>query len=283
MAASALVPTGQRIGRFSLELPGPMRRTSQRHAIRRCELEEVVWPEGTAPEHAFEQIWAERIGRVRGPFDERRLDPHRRALVHQDGGELTVELLVATGVALWLRRRANEPADALLGELTAVADRYRVAAIETDALYLEHGAVLLPCGDIERAEVFLEGHPGLVHVRVTTQVMRRVPEQTLLERWAELGRTRTGRAVQRGVETVRAEARQVAGLDGEELVLRYAERGVTETDLRWEYGGRAGSGAAPNLVIEVSSTAELGEALAMWGALLGSVRAWGSDPPVEGA
>lgn len=150
----------------------------------------------------------------------------------------------------------------------------RVAVLpDKDAFYLRCGAIDLPFEYEEGVDIVFRGHPldsGL-SLEIETNVVQEVYSAGLLERFAAAIATNYAPGVK--VEKVRAGKRTVAGLKGEELIVRGTEDGKTAFNFQWDYPGRENDSHHPRLGLMMDSKdGRLEEKLALWDAVLNSLR-----------
>ncbi|MFY9268948.1 MAG: T6SS immunity protein Tli4 family protein [Candidatus Manganitrophaceae bacterium] len=139
--------------------------------------------------------------------------------------------------------------------------------------YLQHGAINLPYLEQEKAYVRFEGHPlGLtLEIKMnSTHETRPVPN--LLERIEVAIRERFAPGLD--VSRVRTQKRTVAGIPGEEVILRMTERGKTSFLFGWDYLGRKDSGEYPRIVIKMDAFDDkhLQEQTLLWDRMLDSMK-----------
>ncbi|MGB3941885.1 MAG: T6SS immunity protein Tli4 family protein [Candidatus Manganitrophaceae bacterium] len=139
--------------------------------------------------------------------------------------------------------------------------------------YLQHGAINLPYLEQENAYVRFEGHPlGLtLEIKMnSTHETRPVPN--LLERIEVAIRERFAPGLD--VSRVRSQKRTVAGIPGEEVILRMTERGKASFLFGWDYLGRKDSGEYPRIVIKMDAFDDkhLQEQTLLWDRMLDSMK-----------
>lgn len=219
-------------------------------------------------------------------LDERQPAPALRVLLRHDArGDTTLragEALVDAGThALWLRVGYDPGAEAdVLRYVTALGTSYRAlspevtaAAARGGAFCLARGGFVRPFESDERVRVTLDAPTwGFSEIQVATD-SRGNPDGTSspVEEWqARVGAAATSRV---RATLVRAGARTVAGLAGEEVVARLTEGPQTTLAFEWASTGTA-SGAAPYVRVTASAPDSGREAalLTRWDELLSGMR-----------
>jgi len=132
---------------------------------------------------------------------------------------------------------------------------------------MDAGRVDLPFDRAEEAKVFYQGLGMSFELR--TEATEHPEKEGLLERFtraiAEFGSSSGG------MTTLRKRSRAVAGLRGDEVVVRAVEE--REITFKFSFEGKARSATAP--VVDLSMEAPMerkDEAMALWDALLDSMR-----------
>lgn len=282
------------LGRFSLALPAGMSRSDGECKVRRLALREVE----LAPPHleAWKAAWAGKLAEV-AALRAQRLRPtfvngevlesvepgkgELPLLVYHHGNSKTLVTVAALadvgGGGLWLTAVGGMSfLPALKASAATVARAYRPRVKdgpplekEPQAFLLARGAVLLPFAEQESAHAIFKGGPHGAEVDLATETVAEVEQKGLFERFSESVVT-AGAAFGAGVSTVRSGKKSAGALAGEELVLRDGEKG--KLAFIWRYRGEAGSGARPEITLQMSAPEEpRQEVMARWDALLASL------------
>jgi hypothetical protein len=289
--------TEHRVGRLTLTLPAEMRRVGQEHVL--CSsvyLREVEWTSSNGYKKVWSD-WLQRLSERRSPpgvreilIEQREIAPRcQGVLVHDSEHDSNIRtwfaLMDAGTHGVWMEcaREPHAPEQAL-SRLYAVARSYR--ALQTRArilpeswFYLERGAVTLPPLRDEYAFVLFEGAPldpaHQLCARVAPGAAAQSGLMSRLQRALALGLP--GEST---VNILRTGSRQVAGFEGEELIIQVETDGSERLAWAWSYPGQAGTLHVP--CIELSMHA-LGDAredkLRLWETTLESVRYLFHQPP----
>ncbi len=282
------------LGRFSLALPAGMTRHDGECKVRRLTVREVE----LLPPHqeSWRAAWAAKLSEVAGLKAARlrptfsngevleSVEPGKGALpllVYHHGNSRTLvtvaSLADVDGAGLWLTAVGGMSfLPALKASAAAVAGAYRPRTKEgpppekePQAFLLRRGAVLLPFAEQESAQAIFRGGPHGAEVELATETVVEVEKTGLFERFSSAV-VSGGPAFGAGVSTVRSGKKSAGDLAGEELVLRDAEKG--KLAFIWRYPGEPGSGARPEITLQLSAPAEPGpEVMALWEALVASL------------
>jgi len=279
-----------RVGRFSLSLPATVRRAWQEHRLLSgVHLREVEWTVSHGYKEAWNS-WLQKLAERRLPqgareiiVEQRELAPRcQGVLAHDsedDGNLKTWFALLDTGThGVWLEytQDPHDPEQAL-SRLETVARSYR--ALEPQAhrppegwFYLERGAVTLsPLGD-EQVLVQLEDVPLDLRLELGSRpAVEADPDGGLMLRLQRA--LALGLHGEREVTLLRTGSREVAGFDGEELIIQMEEAGNERLTWGWWCPGRAGDPRAPCIELTMHSTGREREIkLRLWEEALESMR-----------
>ncbi|WP_146209545.1 T6SS immunity protein Tli4 family protein [Vitiosangium sp. GDMCC 1.1324] len=286
----------QCVGRFCLGVPASMARTSDTFALQYVSMKEVLWKE--PDDKARELAWTARLARIEAL-------KARRELPTDVQGEIRAQRELASGFRGVMFHEADNPAliswggllrrgpvdvwmqidgdldreDQWAARLVALSQAYRPMEPKEpwpvpgkDWFYLHHGLVALPMKFKEEAQSVFEGHPLNLKLAITTKTESRVNKKNLMQRLSDSLALASGE-MQGSLVTQKYKSRKVAGLPGEELILRYTEGNDSELYCLWTYAGEENSGSHPKMTIEMESSLEQDDAkVALWNQLLDSVR-----------
>lgn len=282
--------TEHRVGRLLLSLPGGMRRMGQEHVL--CSsvyLREVEW----ASPHAYKEAWSgwlRKLSERPAPegtqgliIEQREIAPRcQGVLAHDSGYDESIRTWFALldmgthGVWLECAREPHAP-DLALARLYTVARSYRTIDSRARLLpeswfYLERGALTLPPLKDESAMVLFEGPPLDPGHRLCIRAVPGTASQgglmSRLQRALALGLTGGSK-----ITLLQAGPRQVAGFEGEELVIQVEDGSDVRLAWAWSFPGRVGAPHVP--CIELSMHALSGareDKLRLWESTLQSLR-----------
>lgn len=296
-------------GRFMTIVPAGVTPAGEEAELQDLEVKEVAWPTEVPPgppgrpaRDAATRAWAERLAELRADPDkrpegaadvviqQRQLAPNLWLLYRHDGrvndSLVAAEALLDAGPnGVWIRAPYQRGAEGdVITIFTRLARSYRPyppqapRAEDQAAFHLSGGAFYLPFDFQESLESYLnlEAH-GLKTVHLTLR-SGADPEwgEGLVAEWRAKQRSSLlGRLLGAGKATlVRAGPCTVAGMPGEEVVARFDRSGEPpELALTWGYRGENDAPTRPHTVISATSVdGRVGDAVAAWDRLLGSVR-----------
>ncbi len=293
------------VGRFVVDIPAAMSFSGGYH-IRNRKLEEIVWRD-TDTEKAAEQAWNKRLteieampppqGVVKALIETRDFPDIQKwcRAVFYYGDPLDTELpgiplkgyldiLCHTGrTDLWITNYGKSSAKGFMYlKSTDIARAYRAPrqrfgrskVIEgRDAFYMRYGAVDLPFEYKESVDIVFKKHPldKQLILTVDTRVVDKVNPVGMLEGLAAALAANIAPGVK--VEKIRTRKRTVAGLAGEEMILKGTERGKTMLNFQWYYPGRANDSLHPRmLLIMDTDDGAVEDKTGLWDSILESLR-----------
>ena len=294
------------IGRFAVKVPAGMTLDHQGTRLTFREIEEVVWPQDQDVEKAREAIWQARLAEIaqkKPPKDKEKVIIETRDLSTEQrlmkavlyyGSDYYTDnvywdVLVDGGsVGAWIKDSGVEDATKeILQYSLEVAKAYRIpppntptAALE-NGCYLQHGVIALPYLEDEKAFARFRHRPLGLWFKVRTTSMDVIEEVGLLDRFKALLFSDFAEGVK--IKKLRTGKRTVAGLKGEETIMKTVEKGSEDNDrsklqFTWEYVGQKDSGDFPEIQITMADTITNGdvenyqEKLAIWDAILDTIR-----------
>ncbi|WP_147451147.1 T6SS immunity protein Tli4 family protein [Corallococcus llansteffanensis] len=288
----------QCVGRFYLDVPDSMSRSAdvETYQVQHISLKEALWKDPA--DEARSKVWESRLDGIRALtyqqatpeapqgtiLAQRAFSPEVRGVLYHRFDTPLIStwgaLLHSGAVDVWMQIDGDlEREQDWATRLKEVSGSYRLPATGEslphpgkDWFYLRHGMVALPTKYQEEARVRFEGTDLKVKVDVWTRTTTKVKKESLLERYsntlAQAGEDSAGDIV-----TQKYQARTVAGLPGEELIIRYKEGKQAGLYFLWSFPGEEKSGARPRFNIEMDTGLEQEDAkVGLWNNLLGSVR-----------
>jgi hypothetical protein len=281
------------IGRFSLEVPVGASRYGQEFELRDLKLDEVAFAEPA--DKAGEAAWKMKLASIEALKAKRRrptqidgdihaqlqLEPGPFAVVlfHPDDIDFGLDFagLRRVGASgLWLTRPGElSTKDQILKAIGEVGRAYQPVTKERprppgDVFHLPRGLIAAPFQEQEKARSVFKGGPLAVEIKVLIESTDEPKGGGLLARFGE-SVAKAGAAFAAGVSPVRSRGRAVAGMKGEEFVMRDSEAG--DLYFMWEFKGEAGSGKHPRIQLQMITKQERQqEKMAFWDALVDSIR-----------
>jgi hypothetical protein len=288
------------MGRFRLAMPPVLERVEEAYVVRNVRFTVQRWPQ--EPGAVYERLWQERMEKIRAIWDpdfrlgaeileEGELVPGVRVVVYQppdapEGYLTAVSLVQVDDRGMWLstnRKRSPEELKALfrsvLSSMRDVEQRPELKR-EPGQFFLRTHALQLPPisdagyesttarfrGELRERDRVGEGIRLSVEFRRTDN-----PDPlTRLQRHRQTGLFARVMGVRQ--RTVRAGTREVAGMPGDELIVRMREEDGETLSFEWEFNGEAGSVVKPaTLILMTGSPREQRALTALWDAILDSI------------
>ncbi|WP_318258369.1 T6SS immunity protein Tli4 family protein [Geobacter anodireducens] len=284
------------IGRFAIDVPAEMKLVHQWQRLRYAEIEEFAWPGSVPRAQARDEAWKRRlaeIGKLTPPKGKERViietrefpgvgtwargvfyygdnwaDDEGYWLIFADSGTSGIWLTyhgltdAKQEMLTWLLEIARSYQSRRFGDLKLPPGNW---------FYTERGAINLPYLEQETAAARFEGHPLGLEIDIETTETHKVEEAGLIKK--TMAAMATGFATGLNIDKIRSRKKTVAGLDGEEEVLRMNDGNKTVLNFAWEYRGRKDSGEYPEIRITMDSAdGKLEQKLQVWDAVLNSLK-----------
>jgi hypothetical protein len=283
-----------RVGRFAVRLPESMSRSGENYKIRFSEVEEVNWEGSRDIREVRDSLWGQKLSdiqQLKPPTGQEQIVIEERSISRNGvkldgvlyyGFDYTEKLLAWEALltkrssALWIRKEFSEDyTEEVVDHLVEIASSYHSPPVSENAwFYLEEGAIALPYLEQESAYASFEGHPLDLTLELEMKSTDEVSEVGLLDRIAAA----VGENFAPGVNTekIRTGTRTVAGLEGEEAILKVSEDTDSTLSFSWMYPGREDSGTHPKILLKMeSSVDEEDEKINIWDQVLDSMEAVG--------
>jgi hypothetical protein len=287
-------------GRFVIDMPACLK-FSGTYSMRIQQITEVLWPVENL-QQAASIAWQNRIDEIKkrpAPENQKSALIETRDIpldniwckavfyygdaMDEERGDL--EILRHRGfMGVWIKAFGEITGKEFMHQKsTDLARAYRAPTTPNsrvpvldgkDSFYLQYGAIDLPFEYKESVNIVFKSHPldGKMALSVRTDVVDEVEEEGLMDRLAGFVLTKLGADLK--IEKIRTGKRTVAGLKGEEVLIRASEPdGAKKLAFTWDYPGQKSSPHAPNIIIDLfSEDGHLEEKLALWDAVLDSMR-----------
>ena len=292
------------IGRFSMQVPVEMEMKIRSSKLRSVEIREVVWPKDVTPEHVRTAEWDRfmaEIRKIKPPkgtdkviikkYDFPDVGKWVKGMFFYDGnyskdGGIWTLLMDAGANGVWLKSD-TVMVEAELTDPKTVPNFENIAKAyqspETvnpkgqkpdNRFYLRYGAINLPYFVREESIARFEGH----QLNLTLLIEMEMDFNHEIEPMGLIKRTRgllAAALITPGgsISSVRLHKRVVAGMPGEESVLKVSEGANKHLVFTWEYNGKDDSGEYPTTRIKMESPdGNLDEKLKIWDAVLDSMK-----------
>ena len=286
-------------GRFVVDIPAAMTFAGG-YSMRTFALKETVWDTNHAQEQP-KNLWNETIAEIQklpppegipnALLETKQIDDIgnglRFAFSHKDElrpkrGYLDA-LLITDTTGLWITGFGKATGkDFMYRKSTDIARAYRapekrfdrVDVMEgRDAFYLRYGAVDLPFEYKESVDIVFRKYPldKQLVLTINTRVVDKVNPVGMLEGLAVALAANIAPGVE--VEKIRTRKRTVAGLVGEEMILKATERGKTMLNFQWYYPGQVNDSLHPRMLLIMDANSDaLEDKIDLWDAILDSLR-----------
>ncbi|NMC62454.1 MAG: hypothetical protein GYA55_04730, partial [SAR324 cluster bacterium] len=239
------------IGRFSIEVPAGMK-IERNSKVRHVKIEEIVWPKEVSHEQAYTNEWykfladIKKLGPPRGTdkvilkmqdFSEMGATA-KGVFYHKDGDaadEATWSLLLDVGnIGVLFTGRSvlvekENKSNLMLNNIENIFRSYHLPISKTyypkeNYFYLQHGIIDLPYNWQEESYAYFEGSPLELVLTINMEMDSRHKIETLglIEKTKGL---LAAAALQTSgsITKIRLNKREVAGMKGEESILRITE------------------------------------------------------------
>ncbi|GLI38332.1 hypothetical protein KI811_16690 [Geobacter hydrogenophilus] len=281
------------MGRFAIDVPAEFKLEVQQQKIRYAEVSDFLWKNSNHRGKDREDLWQQKIKLINKKpkpvnnnktiIEERMLQglgKWAKAVVYH-GNYLVPELIYWTllvdygDVAVWLTLDGTNN-EMTINNFTNILSSYHYGSSQNNKgnYSLRYGVISLPYLEQESTYARFEGHPLIKKLEITMNETHEEESKKdgLLGRLA--ASLMTGFASGVDIDKVRTGKRTIAGMKGEETILRMDDGMKKRLNFIWRYAGDKDSGNRPKIVFDMES--ELGqekEKIKLWDAMLDSMRA----------
>jgi hypothetical protein len=292
--------TAMYMGRFRLAVPPVLERVEEAYVVRNVRFTVQRWPQ--EPGAVYERLWQERMEKIRATqnvnrrtfaeiLEEGELVPGVRVVVYQNPsraeGNLSADaLLHVDDRAIWLsttRRQTPEELNALFRSILSSIRNVELQPElkrEPGQFFLRTHALQLPPDPDAGYESMTARFRGELRegdrvgetIRLSVEIERvdNPDPLTRLQRHRQMGLFARVMGVRQ--RTIRAGTRVVAGMAGDELIVRMREEDGETLSFEWEFNGEAGSVVKPaTLILMTGAPREQRALTALWDAILDSI------------
>ena len=288
------------IGRFSITVPTVMEQKIRSSKLRSVEIKEVVWPKELSPEKARTTEWELFMTEVRQLTPKKNTDKvilktnnfpevgkWVNGIFFQDKKYSYKEgvwklLMDAGSVGVWFIGdptivEKENVSHKMVRNIETVAKAYQPLDIKSqrdNCFYLQYGVINLPYFVDEESIVRFEGHPLITKLLIEMEMdMNHEIEPQALIKGTKAMLAAALVTPGGSISKIRLGKREVAGMPGEEAVLKVKEEDRTDLLFTWEYSGKDDSGEYPTTRINMESPdGNLEEKLKIWDAVLDSMK-----------
>ena len=276
------------MGRFAIDLPAEFQLEIQSQKIRYAEVSDFKWKERDRAKER-ESLWAQKIGEIQKlklPKGRKQIIIEEKSLKGIGNWTKAVEyygdqyapncvywkILVDYGnVGIWLTLD-GEDNNLSIRNFTNILTHYQYGFdnLTKDSFCLNHGRIELPY--LEQEEIYARfAGPMDMKLRIKMNETQKVEEAGVLDRL--VASLAMNFAPNVDVDKIRTGSRTVAGLPGQEIIIRGTVNDVSELFFAWDSPGREDSGEYPEIKIGLECPdGSLDEKTKIWDAVLDSFR-----------
>lgn len=291
------------VGRFVIDIPASMQYRGGSYRMIGYSIEEIMWPDADSGKEA-ENIWyanLDKIKKLEAP------DGYESALIEvkdiahigksckavlffnepSDTEYGSLHMLINSGVTgVWIKARDKKltAKDTIYEIASDLAKAYRPpthrlgkASVlkNVDSFYLQYGAIDLPFEYKESVDIGFKGHKldKYLEFGIETDVVDKVEKVGLMKRMTAIIALKMVPGFK--LEKIRSNKREIAGLSGEEIIMRGTDTDDNETTINfvWEFLGKENSSHQPWIKIDMETEdGQIDEKLALWDSILDSLR-----------
>jgi len=292
-----------RLGRFSMNLPSVMNQVALRNKVYFTDITTFAWVKKINHKDEREKLWNDRLISIKGltPPDEVKdiiidmkdfsSDEYWAKGVYYHGNSISKKqagwdvLVDRGGYGAWFKVSGSfEKNHKMIKVLNFIISSYRAPTNKKDffiarqksGYYFKYGMLDMDFKAQERTYSRFEGHPldQYLKIKVEMNVVDEIEETNLIQRlsMALLGNFAPGISI----DEIRSDQREVAGLIGEEVVIRGTEEDDSNLIFSWRFPGEKDSATAPEILIKMDSKdGNLEEKLELWDDILNSFKPLG--------
>jgi len=285
------------MGRLSIDVPVTIKKVIQEHRIRSCDVKELVWPTGKNKDLVRDEIFKDRlaeINKLKLPKNVTKIIMEDRIIAktgqwargvfyygdHTGNDEGFWDVLVDAGpVGVWIKFNGQiEGKEEMYNWVVAVAKAYQSHSprssnliTQGDWFHLQHGALNLPYMEQEHTYARFEGHPLDFKLEIEMNETQEVEKTGLASKLEKLLVSYVTPGLD--IHKIRSHKRAVAGLKGEEIIIKMTEANESKLQFAWQYQGKEDSGEHPEIELTMESPdGNLDEKLKIWDAVLDSMK-----------
>lgn len=277
------------MGRFAIDLPAEFQLEIQSQEIRYAEISDFKWKERDRAKER-EDLWAQKIAKIKKlmlPKGRKQIIIEEKSLKgigdwgkaveyygdYRIGDYIYWTVLVDYGESgMWLTLYGLNNNKSLKNFNNILTHyQYGFNDLNKDSFCLNYGRIELPYLEQEKTYARFAGPMGM-KLEIEMHEIHREPQHGgIISRTAAA--MATGFATGIDIKEIRSRERIIAGLDGEEEILKGDEGNKKDLSFDWEYLGKVESGEQPWIQITVDTEPDnLDEKIRLWDRALDSFR-----------
>ncbi len=290
------------VGRFVIDIPVSMQYRGGSYKMRNRQINEIIWPDNEA-EKTAQSTWEKHLEEIKN------LEPPTKinnALIetkniegigkwckavyyygyHKRPKRGYLDIMLNSGITgVWITSYGKITGKDFMYEKSSdLAKAYRPpthrlgkASVlkNVDSFYLQYGAIDLPFEYKESVDIGFKGHKldKYLEFGIETDVVDKVEKVGLMKRMTAIIALKMVPGFK--MEKIRSNKREIAGLSGEEIIMRGTDTDDNETTINfvWEFLGKENSSHQPWIKIDMETEdGQIDEKLALWDSILDSLR-----------
>ena len=282
------------MGRFRVDVPLELKLAHQEHRIRYADIEEFVWPQNINKEQVRNRIWETKLSEIDNikPLkgikniviekkDFSAIGKWAQGILYYGDRLLKEEMywniLVDAGqIGVWIKIHGIDK-KAMQLNIDNILKSYSfrndddLKTSNTDSFFSKHGVFKLPYLEQEHTYARFEGHPLNFKLEIEMNETQEVEKTGLASKLEKLLVSYVTPGLD--IHKIRSHKRAVAGLKGEEIVMKMIEADESKLQFAWQYQGKEDSGEHPEIELTMESPdGNLDEKLKIWDAVLDSMK-----------
>lgn len=292
------------IGRFAIAIPTEMKLKIRSAKLRDAEIKEIVWSKNVSSEQARTSEWERymtEINKLAAPKDKDNVIINQYELPnfdkwvkgvfyyndHFDRDSAQSTLLMDSGqIGVWINMdgivvEKEKVIPKTIPNYETIVKAYQppntvkqIKQQPDNRFYLQYGVINLPYYVQEESIARFEGHPLITKLLIEMEMdMNHEIEPQALIKGTKAMIAAALITPGGSISKIRLGKREVAGMQGEEAVLKVREGKETDLVFTWEFNGKDDSGEYPTTRINMEAPdGNLEEKLKIWDAVLDSMK-----------
>lgn len=285
------------LGRFTITVPPTLTLAASKYVVHHTRVSVLDWTKEENPQLARDAYWQGRLSHIKGLRKPKGVDDiiieekdfqtntkwtkgvlYYSSYIYKK--EVTWEVLqdFETHGVVYTIGGTIDRIDKINMALLEVMDSFKFIPADSVApdtkgpkFQLINGVVKLPYIDDEQLYFRLENEDKSIKFEINMKVVHKVEKTNIIERLSASLASNFAPGV--SIDKIRTNQRAVAGLEGDEVVMRGTEDGDSSLSFAWRFNGEKKSAIAPRFSMEMETEdGNLEEKLELWDSLLDSIK-----------